>query len=267
MKQKKSIGDWYIKFHLVFVYLFLMAPTVIVLIAAFNAGEYLRFPPEGLSFRWFVKLMNNRLMLNSFFLSLRLALLSAATSTVLGLCAALYIVRYAGRLGTFFRPLILSPLVLPSILTGLALMIYFYSLGSHKTFFGLYAAHTLITTHYVFLVVSSVLYNFDYSMEEAARNLGAGRFVTFFKITLPHIKAGVFGGAIFAFISSFDQFPLSLMLTGPGFSTLPVQIFDYLRFEFDPTAAAISTFNISIAYIVVVIINRYVGLKSLYNIQ
>lgn len=264
---KKTIGDHYFKIHLIFVYIFLLAPTVIVLITAFNSGEYLRFPPEGLSFRWFVKLFNNDLMIRAFFISLRLSLAAAATSTVLGLCAALYVVRYSGKLGAILRPIILSPLMLPAILTGLALMIYFYALGSHKTFFGLYAAHTLITTPYVFLVVSSVLYNFDYSMEEAARNLGAGKFKTFFVITLPHIKAGVIGGAIFAFISSFDQFPLSLMLTGPGFSTLPVQIFDYLRFEFDPTAAAISTFNIAIAYFVVVVIERHVGLKSFYGID
>lgn len=113
--------------------------------------------------------------------------------------------------------------------------------------------------------MSSVLYNFDYSMEEAARNLGASRLQTFFYVTLPHIKNGIIGSGVFAFISSFDQFPLSLLLTGPGYSTLPVQMFDYLRFEFDPVAAAIATINIILAYGMMFLMEHSIGLKTLYG--
>ena len=268
MNQRKTWADRLLSVVVGAVYVFLVLPTIVVLLAAFNSGEYLHFPPEGLSLRWFHKLMNNSQMIDSFIFSLKLALASPVTSSLLGLGAALYVVRYAGKLGNVLRPVILSPLMLPSILTGLAVMLYFYTIGAgNKSFFGLYAAHTLITTPYVFLVVSSVLYNFDYSIEEVARSLGATRLKTFFLITLPHIKSGVIGGGIFAFISSFDQFPLSLMLTGPGYSTLPVQIFDYLRFEFDPTAAAISTLNIALAYILMFLMQRFVGLKSIYGGQ
>ncbi len=265
-KQEKNITDRCIDGVVVLAYVFLLLPTVIVILAAFNGGEYLHFPPDGFSFKWFHKLLGSKQMMDSFYFSLKLALAASVSATLIGLCAALYVVRYAGRLAAVLRPYMLSPLMLPSILTGLSLMISFYTIGvGGKTFFGLYAGHTLITTPYVFLVVSSVLYNFDYSMEEAARNLGASKLQTFFYVTLPHIKNGILGSCFFAFISSFDQFPLSLLLTGPGYSTLPVQMFDYLRFEFDPVAAAIATVNICLAYGMMFLIERSVGLKTLYG--
>lgn len=247
------------------IYLFLLAPIIIVVLAAFNAGEYLTFPPQGFSLKWFVKFFNSEPFVNSFIFSLKLAFLASLTSTVIGTLSALYITRYSGKLKDFLRPLIISPIMLPTILTGVALMLYFYNIGiGTKTFVGLYIGHCLITLPYVFLAVSTVLYNFDYSLEEVARSLGANSLVTFFKVTLPLIKGGVIAGAVFSFITSFDQFPLSLMLTGPGYTTLPVQLFDYLRFDFDPTAAAVSAINITLAYIVVLIVERHVGLESLY---
>jgi len=109
-----------------------------------------------------------------------------------------------------------------------------------------------------------VLYNFDRSLEEAARSLGAGSATAFRRITLPIIKGGVIAGAVFSFITSFDQFPISLLLSGVGTTPLPIQIFDYLRFSFDPTAAAVGTVNILITLGVVIITERLVGLESLY---
>ena len=265
-EQKKNLTDRLVDVMVFLAYVFLLLPTVIVVLAAFNGGEYLHFPPDGFSLKWFSKLFATEQMMESFYFSLKLALAASVSSTLIGLGAALYVVRYSGRLASILRPYMLSPLMLPSILTGLALMVSFYSIGvGGKTFFGLYAGHTLITTPYVFLVVSSVLYNFDYSMEEAARNLGATRLQTFFYVTLPHIKNGIIGSGVFAFISSFDQFPLSLLLTGPGYSTLPVQMFDYLRFEFDPVAAAIATINIVLAYGMMFLMEHSIGLKTLYG--
>jgi putative spermidine/putrescine transport system permease protein len=111
--------------------------------------------------------------------------------------------------------------------------------------------------------VSSTLYNLTPSIEEAARSLGANRYVTFFRITLPLIKPGVIAGAMFAFIVSFDQFPISLLLKGVGTTTLPIQLFDYVRYDFDPTAAAVSTVSIVITLGVVLLTEKLVGLDSL----
>jgi putative spermidine/putrescine transport system permease protein len=118
---------------------------------------------------------------------------------------------------------------------------------------------------FVFISVTSVLVRFDRALEEASRSLGAGPLTTFRRVTLPLIKGGVVSGAVLSFITSFDQFPISLLLSGVGTSTLPVQLFDYLRFSFDPTAAAASTVSVLITVFAVILTERFVGLGALYG--
>jgi putative spermidine/putrescine transport system permease protein len=161
--------------------------------------------------------------------------------------------------------MMISPLPVPAILTGIALLIFFYATDiSTNSFINLIVGHTVVTIPYVFLTVSTVLVGFNRSLEEAARSLGATPWTTFYRITLPILKSGIVSGAVFAFIISFDQFPISLLLAGVGSAPLPVQIFDYLRFSFDPTAAAVSTVTILMTVIGVLITERLVGLDSLY---
>ena len=248
------------------LYLFLLAPIVIVVIAAFNSGEYLRFPPEGFSLRWFRAFLDSETFVESFVFSVKLALIVTVLATLIGTAAAFYIVRNSGRYRSVLQLLMISPLPVPAILTGIALLIFFYAVGmGGNSFLNLIIGHTLISLPYVFLTVSTVLVGFNRSLEEAARNLGAGPWVTFFRITLPIIKGGIISGAVFAFITSFDQFPISLLLAGVGTTPLPLQLFDYLRFSFDPTAAAVSTLSIVMTVAVVLVTERLVGLESLYR--
>ena len=246
------------------LYGFLVAPIVIVVAASLNAGRFLVFPPAGLSLQWYVKFLNSEPFVRSFFFSLRLAALTTIITTVIGTAAALYVVRYAQRKDAL-RMLLVAPLQLPGIMTSLALLIFYYAIGLGGTsYVGLLIGHVVVCTPYVFLTVIAVLYNFDRSLEEAARSLGAGSIMTFRRITLPIIKGGVISGAVFSFITSFDQFPISLLLSGVGTTTLPIQVFDYLRFSFDPTAAAVGTVNILITLAVVLMTERLGGLESLY---
>jgi putative spermidine/putrescine transport system permease protein len=248
----------------VLLYVFLLAPIAIVVVASLNAGRFLVFPPEGLSLQWYAKFLDSGPFVRSFLFSLRLAVLVTLLTTVLGTAAALYVVRHARRPG-LLRMLLVAPLQLPGIMTALALLIFYYGVGLGGTsYLGLLMGHVVVCTPYAFLTVAAVLYNFDRSLEEAARSLGAGAFTTFRRVTLPIIKGGVISGAVFAFITSFDQFPISLLLGGVGTTTLPIQVFDYLRFSFDPTAAAVGTVNILITLGVVVLTERLVGLESLY---
>lgn len=251
-------------FFVAVVYIFLMTPLVIVLLAAFNSGEYLTFPPEGFSLKWFGNFFQSQPFMDAIKVSLKLAILTMICVSILGTTAALYVVRYAGKWKDSLRLIMVSPILLPSILSGIALLLFYYIIGiGTKTFFGLLMGHVLITLPYAFLNVSSSLYNFDRSMEEAARCLGAGQLKTFYRITLPLIKPGVISGAVFAFIVSFDQFPISLLLKGVGRTTLPIQLFDYVRWDFDPTAAAVSTVSIAITLGVVLLTEKLVGLDSL----
>jgi putative spermidine/putrescine transport system permease protein len=249
----------------VLIYAFLLAPIVIVVVAAFNSGAYLTFPPEGFSLRWFETFVRSRSFTRSLYFSLELAALATVLSTTLGTAAALYVTRARGRLLDLVRLLMIAPLPVPGILTGIALLIFFYAVGvGTKGFPELVVGHTLICLPFVFLVVTAVLIGFDRTLEEAARNLGAGPWTTFRRVTLPLIKGGVISGAIFAFITSYDEFNISLLLHGVGSTPLPIQLFDFLRFSFDPTAAVAGTISIGMALVVVLITQRLVGLESLY---
>lgn len=245
------------------IYLFLMLPLVIVVLASFNSGSFLTFPPEGFSFRWYVAFFNNEPFIDALSFSLKLAVVSAVVSTFLGTCSALYVVRFAGPWRDRLRLLISAPLLVPEVLTAIALLFFFYNIGLGRSLIGLVLGHVLLTLPFAFLTVSSALYNFDTSLEEAAQSLGANRIVTFRRITLPIIKPGVISGGMLAFIISFDLFAVSLLLKGVGTSTLPIQLFDYVKWSFDPTAAAVATVSISITLAMVLVTDRLVGLKSL----
>ncbi|MGN6771912.1 MAG: ABC transporter permease [Rhizobiaceae bacterium] len=245
------------------VYVFLLLPLVIVVIASFNAGEFLTFPPQGFSLRWYVAFFQSEPFMTSLLFSFEVAVAATAVSTLLGTTSALYVVRYAGAWRDRLRLLITAPLLLPEVLTAIALLFFFYNVGLGKTIGGLVIGHVLITLPFVFLAVSSALYNFDDSLEDAARSLGAGRLTTFRRITLPIIKPGVISGALLAFIISFDLFAVSLLLKGVGGSTLPIQLFDYVKWSFDPTAAAVATVSIAITLVMVLVTDRLVGLRSL----
>lgn len=247
------------------IYAFLLAPLVIVVLAAFNAGTYLRFPPQGLSFRWFVEFAHSRSFVGSLVFSLRLAVIVTIVATILGTLASLWLTRVSGRFRSALQVLIIAPLAVPGILTGIALLLFFYSLGWRQTgLLNLVIGHTLICVPYVVLIVGAVLARQDKTLLEAARNLGAGPVRGFWRVTLPLAKGGIICGAVFAFVTSYDDFNISLLLSGVGTTPLPIQLFDYLRFSFDPTPAVAGTISIAITAFVVLLVQRLVGLDALY---
>ena len=259
------------------VYIFLLTPLVIVVLASFNSGEFLTFPPQGFSLKWYISFFDSEAFMDSLFYSLQVAFWCTLFSTLLGISVALYVVRFAGRWREQLRLFILMPLLLPEILTAIALLFFYYNIDAlmrslelpmlvgifKNSFAGLLIGHILITLPFVFLAISSSLYNFDRSLEEAARSLGASRLTTFRRITLPIIKPGIIAGALLCFIISFDLFAISLLLKGIGIATLPIQLFDYVRWDFDPTAAAVSTVSIVITLVAIVLTEKLVGLRSL----
>ena len=255
----------WLAFAVVLLYVFLLAPLAVVVASALNSGTYLRFPPEGVSLRWFETFLRSRSFTTSLGFSLQLAAIVTVVATALGTMASLWLWRTSGRFRDGIRVLMISPLAVPGIVTGIALLIFFYAIGWPRPgLVGLVVGHTLISLPYVFLITSAVLARFDRTLEEAARNLGASLPVTFWRVTLPLIKGGIISGAIFAFVASYDEFNISLLLSGVGTTPLPIQLFDYLRFSFDPTAAAAGTISILLALVVVLVTQRLVGLESLY---
>ncbi|MBM3597595.1 MAG: ABC transporter permease [Alphaproteobacteria bacterium] len=256
--------QWAFRSFLVLAYAFLALPIVLILLMALNAGELLEFPPKGMSLRWFVALFDSEIFIKAILTSLQVAAVATCVSGLLGTAAALYFVRHAHRFREALRVLMIAPLLLPEILTAIALLFFVHQIGvGNRGGFGLYVGHTMITLPFVFLNVSAVLYNFDRSIELAARSLGGRTWTVFRRITLPMIKPGVFAGCMFAFVVSFDLFAVSLLLKGIGQSTIPIQLYDYLRWDFDPLAAAVSSVSILISLGVVLLADRIVGLRAL----
>ncbi len=246
------------------VYIFLMAPILLIVVMSLNAGEFLIFPIDGISLRWFAELYASKQFMNAIGYSLRIAFIAALVSGILGTLAAIYCVRHAGRLQGVLRLYLMTPLLIPEILTAIALLFFMYQIGIGTRYsIGLQIGHIVVTLPYVFMNVATSLFNFDRSVEEAARSLGASPWTTFRRVTLPLIKPGVITGCLFAFIISFDIFNISLLLKGVGTSTLPIQLFDYLRWDFDPTAAAVSSVSIVMTLVAILILDRFVGLRSL----
>lgn len=246
------------------VYAFLMLPIVIIALMSLSAGELLTFPPQGLSLRWFAAIFHNEGFMRAMAISVLLASVATTISSAIGVAAALYVVRYATRGRERLRLLLMLPLMLPEIMTAIALLFFLYATGiGTRGAVGLVLGHVLVTLPYIFTNVAASLYNQDPALEQAARSLGATPGRAFRRVTLPLIKPGLITGALLAFVISFDLFNMSLLLKGIGITTLPLQLFDYLRYDFDPAAAAVSTLSVVLTLGVVMVVDKMVGLRSL----
>ena len=239
---------------------FLLGPVALVILFALNPDPFIAFPPSGVSLRWYTKFLHDRTLMEAFAFSLELAAATVVVAGSIGTAAALALARGSlpgrGALTAIF----LSPLVLPALLTGFALFQLVMVLGIGRSTAILLAGHVVVAVPYVMRTVLAVLAQTDPAIEEAARGLGATPLRVFREVTLPAIRPGVVAGALFAFITSFDQFPVSLFLVAPGQETLPIAMFNYLRFDFDGTIAAASTVSIALAIVLVLVVERSVGL-------
>lgn len=255
-------GKFFIKTWKIFIVLFIIVPLPLVILSSFSASSMITFPPTGFSIKWYTGIFERMEYVRSFLLSLRLSLLCVLISVSVGTLASLALARYNFRGREIIRSVFLSPLMLPAVIVGLALLRFFASIRWVATFQGILLAHLILTTAYVIRTVSSSLVGFDNSLEEAARDLGASAFYTLRKVTLPLIKPGLIVAAIFAFIVSFDETTVSIFITGGRTITLPVRIFSQLEYGLDPTVTAISSLLILMAVIALFIIGEVFGLDK-----
>jgi putative spermidine/putrescine transport system permease protein len=241
---------------------FLLAPIAIVAVFALNPTPYIAFPPVGVTLHWFEKFFSSSEFMNALWLSLRVAVAVLVLSTLLGGMCALALARGNLPGATLLTAFFMSPLMLPAILTGLALFQLYLLAGIGRPVWGLIVGHTVVAVPYVLRTTLAVLHNFDRRVEEAAESLGAGPVRVFWEVTLPLIRPGVIAGGIFAFIVSFDQFPISLFLVVPKGETLPVVLFNYMKFDLDGAIAAASMVSILMALGVVLVLEKLIGLKA-----
>ncbi len=245
----------------------LLLPVAIVVLAGLNAGEYLTFPPKGLSLRWVQAFLTSPTFMSAYLYSFMLALVAMLISTVLGTLAAVYLSRSRSRAAATLRGFFMLPIVLPGVVLGLALYVFYVStdIGLARSFGGLLIGHVLVTCPFVIATVTASMVGFDLSLEEAARSLGASPFEAFTKITLRIIAPGITAGSIFAFIVSFGQFETTLFLAVPNHEPLPMAMYISLRYKFEPTAAAAGIFAIALVALSTVVSSRLVSLRRVFR--
>jgi putative spermidine/putrescine transport system permease protein len=250
------------------VFLFMFTPLIFVLWVSVFKNEVVTFPPQGYTLAWFGNAWANSAFLNGFIASIQIGVFSMLAGLALGIPASFALVRgrFPGR--ETLNAFLLSPLIVPGIVAGTAIYIYFVQLELWTgvrviaTLPGFVLAHVALTIPWTVRLISASLVGVDQSIEEAAANLGARPLTTFWRVTLPMIRPGVVAAAIFSFIVSFTDLEMSLFLVGPGRSTLQIAMLQYLEWKFDPTVAAVSVVQIAIIGVGLLVTDRFVKLSK-----
>jgi putative spermidine/putrescine transport system permease protein len=244
----------------VLVYAFLLAPLIVVVLASFNSADFLSFPPRGFSLRWYRALWESEVWGDSFRLSVLLTAVVTPLSLIIGTLAAYALVRYSFPGKGLVETLVMAPLVMPQIVLGIALLNYFSLLGLIDSLTGLILGHLVVTLPFTVRLVSISVHNLDPALERAAQNLGATPLQTFWRVTLPLLRPGIVAGAIFAAIISFGELAVTLLIAGARTTTLPLRIFNYTEYNFDPTINAVSTIFVLLALVLIIALDRLIGL-------
>ncbi|MDC9818522.1 ABC transporter permease [Pectobacterium polonicum] len=247
----------------ILVYAFLALPVLVIVLSAFSPETYPQFPPRGISLRWFRALLEDENWRSSLGISLLLLVIVTPLTVIVGTFAAWALARLEFRYRESLQAFILSPLMIPQVVLGIALLYVLMAVGLAGSVTGLVIGHMVVALPYVVRTVSVSLAAMDRRLEAVSMSLGAGRVYTFLHITLPLIKPGMLAGAVFAAVTSFGEVSVSLFLSAPDTITVPVRIFNYVDQTFDPTVNAISVIFIAIAVLVLIIIEKRIGLTKI----
>jgi putative spermidine/putrescine transport system permease protein len=242
---------------------FMLAPLAVVCIVAFTPENTLTMPTTRFSIRWFKAVFSHPDFVSSFRNSVWLALWAASIATAIAVFAAMALTRYAFPGRDALNGLFLSPLIIPHLVLGVALLRLFSLVGGTGSFLWLVLAHVVIVTPYALRLVIAALVGFDRGTEQAALSLGASQATVFRRITLPMILPGVTGGWLLAFITSFDEVTMSIFVTAPSTVTLPVRMYIYATESIDPLMAAVSALMIGLTAVVMLLLDRVYGLDKI----
>lgn len=253
-------------FMLAFAILFLMLPIAIIIPVSFTEAAVFRFPPEGFSFKWYLRIRNVDAVLGALALSAQIAALSTAISLLLGTLCAIALTRGTLPGSNAIVTFLVSPLMIPGLVLGIAMLQGAREIGLRDAWWSLLLAHVVITMPFVMRTVLSSLSLFDFTMVDAARTLGCSYPVALWRVLVPSILPGFVSGALFSFIASFDNYPVSMFLVDVRTKTLPIQLLNYLETSPDPTLAAVSTLLILLTILLMLAMDRLVGLRRMASI-
>jgi len=242
---------------------FMLVPLLVVIASSLSTSAFLVFPPPGLSLRWYGEILGSDAYINAALTSLKLASATVLLSLAFGTPAAISLsrFRFPGRVA--IASIFLSPLILPSLIFAIGLLIVFSRYANGPSFLGLVIGHTVITIPYVIRTVSANLADIDPHLDEAARIMGARWWQRYGLVILPQCRAGMAAGAFFAFNISFDDAVIALFMRAPNVETLPMRIYSTLEFSPDPSVAAVSTIMIVMTMVLVVLLSKVFGLSRI----
>jgi putative spermidine/putrescine transport system permease protein len=240
---------------------FLIGPTIVMLLTSFTATESLRFPPQGYSLRWYKALLDADPMQAAAWSSLDVAFRTTLISAVLGTLGALAIARSRSRFARIADVMFMSPLVLPALAFGFAALVYIHLLGFHPSIPLLVLGHVVVCVPFVLRTTIAALAQVDPALFDASASLGAGRVMTFRRVTLPLIGRGIGAGGFLAFMASFDNVPVSLFLADERTEMLPIHLWQQIDTNLDVRTAAISGVIVIATILLMVLAERFAGLS------
>jgi spermidine/putrescine transport system permease protein len=230
--------------------LFFYLPVLVLVVNSFNASRF-GTVWGGFSLTWYRRLLADREIWHALRNTALIAVTATAASTVLGTSAAFALHRYRSRLQQVHYALVYSPLVVPDILMGMSLLLFFVALQVPLGLTTIFLAHVTFCISYVAMVVLARLQDFDFSLVEAAQDLGAGRGTVLWKVLLPLLAPGIAAGAMLAFTLSIDDFVITFFVAGPGATTLPIQVYSMIKHGSPPMINALSTILLALTLLVV----------------
>jgi len=252
---------WFARVFVAATLVFVLAPLIVVAGVSVSASQFIAFPPNGLSLRWYGAIFENSAYVKAFWTSLRLAILVTLAAAVFGTAAAIAIHRRRVPGADAIAALMLSPLILPTIIFSIGLLMLWSATVGPVSFAALWLGHLVVTLPYVVRTTLAVLADSDPFLEEAARTMGARRWQRIVHVVLPQCAPGVAAGAFFAFNISFDEAIVALFLRTPDLVTLPIQIYNQIEFSPDPTVAAVSTLMMAMTVATIALIDRLFGIQ------
>lgn len=252
-------GPLALLFHVLFT-AFIVAPLVVIVLVSFSDKGYISMPFDGASWRWYRAILDAPELTSAFWLSIGLGLGSASLATLVAVPAALAIARYrfVGRDG--LTALILSPLMIPHVVMGVAFLRFFSLMGWSGSFLAMVLVHALIVAPYSLRLTLAALTGLNQDAELAGRSLGASRWTTFRRVLLPLILPGIAGGWVLAFIQSFDEVTMTIFIATPGTTTLPVALYNRVSLMTDPVTTSVSAVMIVGTVVLMFVLDRVVGL-------
>jgi putative spermidine/putrescine transport system permease protein len=252
---------WWLRLVVLIVALYFILPTLFVIPMSFSSTSTFQFPPKGFSFQLYQNFFTDPVWLTSLRNSVLVATVAALLATLVGTAAALGLHNLTGRMARFARALLMVSIVTPGIVIAVAVYIAFLRWHLTGTFTGYVLAHAALGVPFVLVSVTSALSGFDSKLLRASASLGAPPLRTFLRVTMPLISRGILTGAIFAFVTSFDEVVIALFLRSPTFQTLPVQMYNSVTVEVDPTIAAASSLVVTVIT-VICLVPQFVGRRK-----